>query len=430
MVTRSNWFTFVELIVAVTIMSILATIGFIAYTNQLWTTRDSRRISEITAINDALTSLSTKWAKYPLPTSSLPVTTAGSISNDTLVWYQWEFWTDLLKQIWFQNGWLDPKDGFPYIYFTNKDRRFAEVMAYLEDGSNLSLVDPLFPSAYAALSDYSTRFPKVVWKPLGIVIESSTKRSVHDIASIVTTWYFNLNAGLWGSYTVIFTDKDKLSWSGVNLWSKTPNKSCKRIRDVWGANGDGTYKINPLGTKEVLAYCDMTRDGGGWTLAMKNDGNSDSWALFTSRNTITEGYNVSNLLKNNFWLSSVFASWSATFSDTYISALYTEQFRVENNFGQTIYAKFNPWTSYDASVNYNKLAWCTYSQTASYILASSWSDGWNEGFGIRNSLYWLVPDLNVNGPWRFWWYWVYDVTCSWVSHTWDDFNTKVKVWVR
>lgn len=66
-------FTLVELIVVVTIIAILATIGFVSYSGYTANSRDSSRMSQITAISNAI-QIYSNGNKIPLPDSSVSIT--------------------------------------------------------------------------------------------------------------------------------------------------------------------------------------------------------------------------------------------------------------------------------------------------------------------------------------------------------------------
>jgi len=78
----------------------------------------------------------------------------------------------------------------------------------------------------------------------------------------------------------------------TNNW----NRSCKQIKDNWTDAGNNVYKITPTGVaNRFKVYCDMTTDGGGWTLIGKgregwtwnNAGQSTTTELATNPSTNT-----------------------------------------------------------------------------------------------------------------------------------------------
>ena len=82
---------------------------------------------------------------------------------------------------------------------------------------------------------------------------------------------------------------------------------------------DGIYTIDPTGDNPIPAYCDFTRDGGGWTLLVTS--HTNSW---TSENVLLRNEDTPQL-KNDYSILSV--------ADTIKSNIYvygsTFEYRLE-----------------------------------------------------------------------------------------------------
>ncbi len=102
-------------------------------------------------------------------------------------------------------------------------------------------------------------------------------------------------------------------WAAVYLTlpgsKENPATSCKDLLAKAPASKDGAYWINPDNSTPYQVWCDMTTDGGGWTLAMrfKNDTKLGySSTLWTDKNVLNEdgGASVDPSLNANAKLGS------------------------------------------------------------------------------------------------------------------------------
>ncbi len=159
-------FTLVELIVVVTIIAVLWTIGTIAYTNGASDMRDAVRITQITELHNWLTSYSLNKI-LPDPAEKLDILADGKI-----IWYQWDLWKNLINTINFSGDALDTKTWDFFTVLMNKSKNKFQILSYLENQlksqTQLSLLDTTHANT-------QFDFPYSYGSKLGIIMDENNQ---------------------------------------------------------------------------------------------------------------------------------------------------------------------------------------------------------------------------------------------------------------
>lgn len=230
-------FTYVELIIVITILAILWTIWYISYNWYISQSRDSSRLSQISSIYNAL-----EWYRIKgyLPIPEYKVSVSASWE---LIGYQWYVGEDILNKIGYNEWWKDPETWKYYIYYIDSKQRNMEMLAYLEnEQENTTYESKTILKTYAI--EYATKIPKVFWDKMWILLYTDNS-PIHENPSLAASWLDVVTTT--ETFKAIFSDNEILTWTWnvlkVIYWTTKTWIIWEDCQDYVDANGG--YFLNP-----------------------------------------------------------------------------------------------------------------------------------------------------------------------------------------
>lgn len=144
--TTKSWYTLVELIVVLSILSILATLWFLTYTSHLAWARDTQRHSDLSVLTNSIKNIFVRWFNPSVLVNTWTVDRTWSWAwnfytawkslvweiNYKAWWINYDYLTDLNKEM------LDPKNQKSYIIWVFENN--YELATTMEDSDYAYIV--------------------------------------------------------------------------------------------------------------------------------------------------------------------------------------------------------------------------------------------------------------------------------------------------
>lgn len=217
-------FTLIELIVVITILSILWTISFITLNWYAASARNSKRTVDMKNMKNSLELVSYETWKYPLPDNGWAVSYSWE-----LLWTQGIFWETVTKKVTriITKQPLDPLLEVPYLYSVTNNRKEYQILWFFENDviNDISFVN----NTYASSKKLK---PKVAWTYNKLYIQSD--KYLVPTPSIMTSEELPLD---------FQSDAETIKSQIITWWMNFPNINVSWIETItWSLN----MTLNPF----------------------------------------------------------------------------------------------------------------------------------------------------------------------------------------
>lgn len=251
-INSTKWFTFIELVISITIVAILSVLGFVSYSKNLEDSRDSQRRSELSWVASWLKLHKTKRWEYPTPWSSFDITNSWYVSAT-----QWKLDENIIIST-IDKIPLDPFIGIPYTFSVSRNKQEFQLAWTLENN---------WMNKAILMGDYKT-VSKNILPTIVLAISSSTPVEIKDW---IWLWATNRTKFVFDStihnlpYTFIYphspySDSTTFSWliddTNIVWWQNSDYRSCFEINEDGKNIWTGEYQINSWGIM-TNTWCDM-----------------------------------------------------------------------------------------------------------------------------------------------------------------------------
>jgi len=236
-------FTFVELIVATTIIIILAWIWFYSYSGLLWDSRDSQRKSDLSQVSSALKVYKQKRWYYAIPWNSFNITFSGTtIANQGFL--NKNVHLNSLEKLP-----KDPKTKTYYVYSTTSNKQEFQLFLTLEnEEESIALVGWDYKTVSKNLvPTLGLAMNKIAWTNVEIKDTANKDYFIfdnqfHNLAYTIEDPYEPYHDG------ISFNDLLQEVEEDDNFWQNTDFRNCTEIKEAWKliiplTNDDVEYQI-------------------------------------------------------------------------------------------------------------------------------------------------------------------------------------------
>lgn len=229
----ASWFTFIELVVATTILIILTTLWFYSYSEYLVEARDTQRKSDFASVSSSLKLYKQKRGAYPLPGNTFDILN-GSIE----VAKQWLLDTNVTLST-LDSIPLDPYAKVPYFYSITSNKTEFELAGTLENnGNNVALLEGTYktvaknvlPSIMLAVTSSVPIDITIAWNASKFILNNGAHNLPYDLETK-------------SPYSDGTDTGSLLSDENILLWQNSDYTSCEEIKSASKNIGDGEYQI-------------------------------------------------------------------------------------------------------------------------------------------------------------------------------------------